>query len=1444
MAKKTLYPLSNPQQGMWYMEKIHPGTGIANLVGSMRLSQDLNFEILARALDLVIQDNDALRLRFVEDIHGTYQYFSDDEAPDIPFIDFSDKGGWPAFARWVEQDAQIPLKGPENPLYSMIIYKLGEGDGGVLCKAHHSMIDNWGMVFLSNQLNSYYRQMLEGVDRPQPYAHRYQDFILSQLQYESSAPCRKNRDYWMDKFATLPEPTSLKPVQDGYASCEARRKTYHISQQLTSSINGYCKALGVSGFIFFLSTLSIYLYKITGKRDLIFGAPLINRPTMEEKLTVGMMIEMIPVRILIDPELGLEDFTRNVAREWKEMRSHQHPYQLLLNDIRTHHKLTHNLYEIMLNFQIAHLDPTALFDIDIFFHGSMAESMRIHFNDWGNIGQFEVFIDYLVDLFSEKEIDAVFEHLCNLAEEALADTSRPIDQLNFLSADHVNYLIHTLNRTETEYPRHKTIHQLFEEQADRTPDNVALIFEDRQLTFRELNESANQLARLLRHKGLRPEGIAGLLIDRSPELLIAILAVLKAGGAYLPLDTNYPRDRIKLILEDSGAGLLLVKGPKAEDYPEQLIVHLQDDAFTDLAPANLQNVNTPDHLAYILYTSGSTGKPKGVMIEHSSVVNFFTAMAQQVNIDSKTVLVLTSSSFDIFVFETLYPLISGQTIVLTNEEEQLMPSSIAELITRHHIDVLQCTPSRMQVMLTDGQFVSALQSVSDLVLGGEPFPEALLQRLKNITPAKLFNGYGPTEATVYATFKEVTHDTRMTIGKPVANTRVYVLNNQMQPVPAGVSGQLYIAGDGLGRGYLNQPQLTEERFIPDPFHPGKRMYHTGDLAKWDDQGNLHFIGRVDTQIKIRGFRVELGEIENVLQLHERIDEAVVIDKIDADGHKFLSAFLVPQGQPSTLEIRQYLAGCLPDYMIPAYYTFLESMPLNPNGKVCRNTLAQLQWDEKAEPVAYAGPRNEVDEILIEAWRQVISFQPIGIDHNFFDLGGDSLKIVKMLVGLMAYNWDLTAHDFYRHQTIRGLSDKIRGVAVEGEWETPPQPAVTKVYKLHDTVTPDTSISPVYADQVLLTGATGYLGVHLIKDLIDYTEATVYCLVRGINQADATKRLLKSLHFYFPGQLDHLLDTRIRVVAGDITLESLGLSSPEYHDLSQTVNSVIHTAAKVRHYGGYKEFERVNVQGTRHILDFCLRHPQKKLHYVSTTSVSGKYLVRQDLGHAVFTENDFFIGQHYFENVYVRSKFEAESLIFAAMSQGLNATVYRVGILSGRYSDGHFQANIEDNALYNRLRSIINLESIPKQFAQFEFEFTPVDCCSQALVLLSGRKETDGKVFHLFNHQLFPLTRFISAAEQCGYLIAVLEGSEFETEIREHLQDPLTLTGIINDINIYNSIGLQSSPDISCEYTRAYLQQLGFDWPEIDADYLMKVIGYMESIGFIAHRTEQLPYSWE
>ncbi|MDP4147320.1 MAG: amino acid adenylation domain-containing protein, partial [Bacillota bacterium] len=635
-------------------------------------------------------------------------------------------------------------------------------------------------------------------------------------------------------------------------------------------------------------------------------------------------------------------------------------------------------------------------------------------------------LNYNGSVYDEQYIKMISKHIENVLKEVTENPEKKISEIEMLTEEERQKILFGFNDTKAEYPKDKTIYELFEEQVEKTPENIAVVYEEKELSYRELNEKANQLARVLREKGVGPDKIVGIMVERSLEMIVGIMGIIKAGGAYLPIDPEYPKERIEYMLEDSKADILLTQTQLVgkSEFSGNIIKIDREDLYVGES-SNLQKANTSSALAYVIYTSGSTGKPKGVMIEHRSVINFICGTSQKVDITRNyTILALTTMSFDIFLLETLLPLVEGMKVIVVSDKAKNDAVVLNEIITKNNVNIIQATPSRVSLLTNKYKDATSLSKVKKLLIGGEALPENLLKMFKEIKSTEIFNMYGPTETTVWSSISQVTHKETITIGKPIANTRIYIVdkNNKLQPV--GVPGELCISGDGLARGYLNRPELTEEKFIPNPYKTGERLYKTGDLARWLPDGNIEFIGRIDHQVKIRGFRIELGEIESQLLKHEEIKEAVVIDRADKEGNKHLCAYVVSDKEITVTELREHLAKELPDYMIPAYFIQLENIPLTPNGKINRKALPEPEGEINIG-VEYAAPRNEVEEKIVKVWSEILGVEKIGIDDNFFVLGGHSIKALDLASKLNGLNISLKVSEVYTYPTIRKITDFIK-----------------------------------------------------------------------------------------------------------------------------------------------------------------------------------------------------------------------------------------------------------------------------------------------------------------------------------------------------------------------------------------------------------------------------------
>ncbi|MFY9726478.1 MAG: non-ribosomal peptide synthetase [Bryobacteraceae bacterium] len=591
------------------------------------------------------------------------------------------------------------------------------------------------------------------------------------------------------------------------------------------------------------------------------------------------------------------------------------------------------------------------------------------------------------------------------------------------------------NRTEVVYPRDRTIAELFVQQASRTPEAIAVVAGDHRLSYRELDERSNRLARHLQRLGVKPETLVGVAMERSEEIVVSLLGILKAGGAYVPLDPSHPKARLSLVIEDSGLPWILttlqIRGrlPVAED---RLVVLDTEAPSIALHSGQAVDCNsTAENLAYVIYTSGSTGKPKGVMIEHRNVVNFFTGMDRAIGRGPGVWLAVTSISFDISVLELLWTLTRGFQVVIHGDEGT---HTIADEIARHGVTHMQMTPSLARVLTMDPRSFTSLSSLKQLLLGGEALPASLVAKLRLVCHGEICNMYGPTETTIWSTTYHVEEPgSAIPIGRPIANTQVYILDEGLNPVPVGEIGELSIGGDGVVRGYWNRPELTAERFLNDPFRPGGRIYRTGDLARYLPDGNVEYLGRSDFQIKIRGFRVELGEIEAILEQQPGVRQAAVVAREDKAEDKRLVAYLTPTGDqrvaPETL--RFALASKLPEYMIPSSFVFLEALPLTENLKLDRNSLLRLPPPDQAPSAVLDPPRNDLERIIAGAWQEALGLNSVGLDDNFFDLGAHSLTVAEVQVRLQeALEREIPLVDLFQFSTVRALAVHLGGASAQ------------------------------------------------------------------------------------------------------------------------------------------------------------------------------------------------------------------------------------------------------------------------------------------------------------------------------------------------------------------------------------------------------------------------------
>lgn len=1027
---EKVYPLTHPQRRIWYIEKIYPDTSLYNIGGTIRIKGACDFSILAKAINDLVLKNEGLRLGFFEQNGEFRQYVSDYEPIDIDFKDFSkEENPEESFNMWVEKEAELKFNILGGYLFYFALFKISENDNGYLAKFHHIIADGWSINLMTEHICGTYVKLLEEEKFSEEVPPSYIDYIFNEKKYLLSDRFKKNKLFWNEKFKHLPE-TFLKKSSD---RIEGKRKTYKLDEEVSSKIKEFAIENRWSLNTFFVTIYLIYLSKTTEQSDVVIGTPVLNRSGKLEKKMFGMFTSTMPFRFVLEDNSTVLDTINNVNSELMACYFNQrYPYDLLVQDLELKKRGYDNLFNVCVNYYNTKLN-TELKGWHIenveFFNGNIIYSMQLVIKEWSNSGCLTMDIDYKLDDYTDEQLDHMYYRLINLVKQVIENPYLEIKKLSLLSDSERSELLYQSNNTEIEYPKDKTIYQLFEEQVEKTPNKIAVGYNNYELTYRELNNKSNQLARYLIKQGVQKETIVGVFTTHSIETVIALLAILKAGGAYLPIDSSYPISRIEYMLEDSAAKILLtnIELPNNISYSGK-IVNLNDFSLYTGEEKNLDQKNKTNDLVYVIYTSGSTGKPKGTMIEHRGLVNYVW-WARKIYIKSEDdVFALYSSlAFDLTITSIFTPLISGNKILIYSDTEDETEYVLYRIIKENKANIIKLTPSQLSLLK---DMDNKNSSVRRFIVGGEDLKVSLAKSVCDSFSGniEIYNEYGPTETVVGCMIHKYNYenDTRISvpIGIPADNVQIYLLDSSLEPVPPYTVGEIYISGDGVARGYLNNPELTKEKFIANPFILGKRMYKTGDLARFIDHKIIESVGRADQQIKIRGYRIELGEIEEYLLKHKWVKDAVVVDCEEENSRKYLCAYIVSNAKILATELKEYLSNFLPDYMIPLYFIEVDEIPLTLNGKVDKKLLPEpiVETAEDEEPPQ---GRSEEEKVLVDAICDVLNLEKVSIKQNFYDLGGDSIKAIQIASKLNDKGYKVKVKEMLSYPILEELALHIK-----------------------------------------------------------------------------------------------------------------------------------------------------------------------------------------------------------------------------------------------------------------------------------------------------------------------------------------------------------------------------------------------------------------------------------
>lgn len=1444
-----LYDLTNPQKSIWLTEQFYRGTSINVICGTVLIDDIVNFDVLSKAINIFLKDNDSFRIKLCLDENGEVkQFFQDFCEKHFDVLNVSNNI---ELKNLEKEIATSPFNILGDALFSITPFQILTGKGGFIVKAHHIIADACTASLVASKIMTTYSSILNEDEEIKSIPTSYINYINSENEYLNSPKFEKDKEYWEEQFQTVPEFGVIPSLIESSAeSSHAERQVFEIDNFLLNNINSFCKDNKLSLFNFFMAIYAIYIGKVSNLNDFILGTPILNRTTFLEKNTPGMFISTVPFKFCIQNDKTFVEFAQKISLDSLSMFRHQkYPYQNILEHIRKSKPNQPNLYDILISYQNSKTNRNSCevpYSVNWTFNGNVADSMQIHIFDMNDEGSLNVAYDFRLNKYSLADIHNIHHRILNIINQILMSSNITLGKINIVTYDEKDLILNKFNDTYLEYNHNKTIVDFFEEQVEKNPNNIALVFKMKTMTYSELNKKVNSLARYLNTNKIRKGSIVGIIVNRSFEMIISILAVLKAGASYIPIDPEYPEERINYILENSNCDAIITlqkQSSKVQSLGFEkliIIVDLCNEIVYNLPDNNLNNDIAQDDLSYLIFTSGSTGSPKGVMLTHKNLNNFINSMFNKISYlkDGKyhSIISITTMSFDIFIFETLVSLCGGLKLFITDDFEQKITTKIEKLISDNHIEIIQSTPSIMNFHL-DNSMINGFSSLKYIMLAGEQLPRRLVDKILKVSPnCTIYNGYGPSETTIFSTVTDVTYLDKITIGKPINNTQIYILNDNLDVLPINCIGEIYISGDGVGKGYIGRDDLTAEKYLKNPFIDGYIMYKTGDVGFWTSYGNIICKGRSDNQIKLRGLRVELGEIENCINSFDtsaNILSSVIVREIS--DAQVLVAYISSDKKIAIGQLRDFIANRLPTYMIPTYFMVLDKLPLTPNGKIDKKELAKYSLNIETTDSIHAPPRNIIEANIVSSIKKKLGISNFGIDDNIFDYGADSLSIISILTDLFQYKISLKVYDFYKNPTVRELYDKVLCATTDNKLSN-----ITRLNSLNDIAkslnTSESGVEENSKKCVLLTGVTGFLGIHILAELLQNSEkiSKIYCLIRPKYHQDINERLLGTLHFYFGTKYDNIAKQIVICVNSDMIVDNLSISAGDYEKLKQDVDLVIHSAANVKHYGDYNLFADVNIGGTQKIIDLC-RSINVPLYYISTMTISGNYLLEQSLTDVTFTEKSFYVNQDFTENVYSRSKLFAESLVLEAISKGLNATIFRIGDLSSRYSDGHFQNNISENAIYSRLKSLVEISAIPDSILDNDLEFTPVDFASKALVKIIWSNNGLNRIFHIYNPNTITTKSLLNYMDTLGYNIKVISEKDFMNLVKSISTDEINqykISGIINDFTknndmIYNHI-IKEDNYITCKY----LNSLGFYWPDLNYDYFKKLIKYMQDVGFI------------
>ncbi|MDO5580378.1 MAG: amino acid adenylation domain-containing protein [Planctomycetia bacterium] len=1433
-----IYPLTPMQEGMLFQRITYPENHAYCLQSRYRSSVPLSKNQVVRALELLEQKHEVLRTAILyKGVRDPRQAIVSGRPVCVEFHDLSASSDPDtAIKETADSSLNTGFDLQEDPLIRIHLFQLPDRNTELLIEIHHIIVDGWCIGIYMRDLIHFLSCMIEKDSfepRFDPEKYHYEDAVRSILARNHA----EGLHYWQDLLAEYDSCAAVPVFRSKKNGSGFLKWTSSFGKDLTDSLVDLCKRLDITLSTFLETAFGILLQKCNDLKDVVFGKVVSGRnldlPGSEEM--VGLFINTIPVRV--KREKG-EDLSSLLARMQKQSIESGRFDACSLSEIQRSTELGRDLIKAVFayeNYYIIPKNPDSV--LDLVPLGSREESeFDISFRAW-KTDELHFGIQVKKEVYSRADLEKLARIFRNLLDSFVRNPKIDLDDLALVSEEEKDKLL-KWGTGDPEKRPYEPLIDCFRKNVCRYPNKEAVAAEKESLSYRKLDERSDRIASILIPDGIGKNALAAVMLPRTAEFITAVLGIFKAKGAYLPLDIEYPADRLLMMLNDCGAKVLITthdlcsKKFRSEEPFDGKVLFIEE-IFSEIVQKNHSRISAeptdPESLAYMIYTSGSTGKPKGVMIRHRSLMSYLFWNIDLFRItEEDNICSHANFSFDASIDGLFTPLITGATLHIIPSGMRQDPDALVQYARDHHLTGGTFS-TRFGMELID-QYDPPFRYI---FLGGEK----LLPVRK--TKTMIVNGYGPTEFTVcsdYHIVDQSKEEENIPIGRPVPGSWSYVLDSAGNFMPEGVPGELCLSGNQIALGYWNRPELTNEKFVRNPYSTSEEnniLYRTGDLVCWNEEGELEYIGRIDKQVKLRGFRIELEEIESIMKSYSDVLSAVAGVRHQG-SNSVLCAWFTAKTAVRTDDLRSYLSEKLPEYMVPSVYMQLDKMPLTPNGKADQKSLPDPVISE-AEIVL---PRNEAELRIFEIVKRIMGMDSFGVNTNLFSIGLTSMAGIRFAAALQKetdfFKRKISYADIFKYQTIENLAVFLRGESLDpvqsdsgesiADYDYTKINALLANNRLDEQFDPDEVKKEDYGN-ILLTGSTGFLGVHVLHAFLTRYSGSVYCLVRKGKDSSPVRRLQNLLFYYFNTDFSDLINRRLHIAEGDITdLDSL-------MKMDIPVSAVINCAANVKHFSGGDDIHRINWRGVENLIQWCKRY-RKRLIQISTISISGASVENHPDPNLRFCESMLWADQ-LLESKYLHSKFLAERSILEEVASGnLSAKIMRAGNLMPRSSDGEFQVNFNTNSFARKLKAYKVLGGFPVSMLSWPIELSPIDETARILLAL-GTADDRYTVFHLYNNHKISMGDIVQVMNDYGFPIRIVKDEEYLALLNSAMKDEkkvLHLSGIVayqrND-NAVRSISLQSNS----QFTETIQYCLREPWSQSTRDYIRNMITMLDGLGF-------------